>query len=279
MYRSRLLPGLLTLELHKLSFKHIPIQPVQPTFIKFTLWLISSSTQNAYTNSCYITWGRPYNNLYLLSDDGSSWGSPSVIGSGSQLQNSSCIIYPASSVITDSGNNLTLSVPYNFKTAFIGAHYYWMDAQNSTDTANSTWQLKGSWQVVSSSVPVVSISTDKTSGVAGVVSPSLTWSATNSPTSCAASGDWSGTNKAVSGTNVPLGVLNTAKLYTYTMTCSNNNGTSSPASATVNVTASSSVTDSLQTNATKIFAGQSSDSDLVFYRRDLLFSVGRDTYA
>lgn len=84
--------------------------------------------------------------------------------------------------------------------------------------------------------PVVTISASPTSGTAGVVNPQLTWSATNSPTSCTASGDWSGA-KAVSGTNVSQGVLNTVKTYTYTLTCANGGGSGPASSATVNVTA------------------------------------------
>ena len=89
--------------------------------------------------------------------------------------------------------------------------------------------------VSSGPVPVVTITANPTSGAVNVVSPSLTWSATNSPTSCVASGDWSGA-KAVSGTNVSQGVLTTVKTYTYSLACSNSNGSGSPSSATVVVT-------------------------------------------
>ena len=95
--------------------------------------------------------------------------------------------------------------------------------------------------VTATPVPVVTISANPTSGTVDVVNPSLTWSATNSPTSCTASGDWSG-SKAVSGTNVSQGVLTVVKTYTYTLTCSNSGGTSAPASATVNVNSPSTAT-------------------------------------
>ena len=89
---------------------------------------------------------------------------------------------------------------------------------------------------VTTSIPIVTITASSTTGTVNVVNPSLTWSATNSPTACKASGDWTGA-KAVSGTNVSQGVLTTAKMYTYTLTCANASGTSAPASATVIVTA------------------------------------------
>lgn len=86
--------------------------------------------------------------------------------------------------------------------------------------------------VGSSLTPAVTISANPTSGQVGVVNPGLTWSATNNPTSCTASGDWSG-EKPVSGDNVSQGVLSISKTYTYTIACSNANGAGTPASATV----------------------------------------------
>ena len=56
-------------------------------------------------------------------------------------------------------------------------------------------------------------------------SATLTWNATNSPSSCTASGDWSGA-KAASGT-ISTGALNTARTYSYTLTCDNAGGSNS----------------------------------------------------
>lgn len=81
------------------------------------------------------------------------------------------------------------------------------------------------------SVPVVTISANPTSGTVGVVNPTITWSATNSPTSCTASDDWSG-SKAIGGGSQSQGVLTQVRTYTYTLTCTNAGGSAS-ASATV----------------------------------------------
>ncbi|MHB0978276.1 MAG: hypothetical protein ACYC1K_02650 [Minisyncoccota bacterium] len=82
--------------------------------------------------------------------------------------------------------------------------------------------------------PVISISASPTSGTAGVVNPLITWSASGSPTSCTASGDWSGA-KASSG-SAYQGVLSSVKTYTYTLSCTNAYGTGT-GSATVVVSA------------------------------------------
>ncbi|HET6925187.1 MAG TPA: hypothetical protein VFH39_05145 [Candidatus Saccharimonadales bacterium] len=55
-------------------------------------------------------------------------------------------------------------------------------------------------------------------------SATISWSATNNPTSCTASGDWSG-SKAPNGGSQNTGVLNTARTYLYSLSCSNAGGT------------------------------------------------------
>jgi hypothetical protein len=70
--------------------------------------------------------------------------------------------------------------------------------------------------------PDVTLTANPTSITLGDHS-TLTWSATNSPTSCTASGGWSGT-KAASGSQ-STGALNTAKVYTYSLSCTNAGGT------------------------------------------------------
>ncbi len=82
-------------------------------------------------------------------------------------------------------------------------------------------------------VPVVTLSASPTSITAGQNS-TLTWSSTNSPTSCTASGGWSG-SKAASGSQTVTPTANT----TYSLTCTNAGGTSGPASATVAITGTS----------------------------------------
>jgi hypothetical protein len=95
------------------------------------------------------------------------------------------------------------------------------------------------WDSVSSvcaapAVPVVSISAYPTGGAIGTV-PSLTWSASNNPTSCTASGaEWSG-SKPVAGTGVVQSALMTPGDHIYTLTCSNATGASLPQPAIVTI--------------------------------------------
>jgi len=84
---------------------------------------------------------------------------------------------------------------------------------------------------IPSSPPVVALSATPTSGTVYAVNPTLTWTTTNSPTSCTASGDWSG-SKTNTGGSESIGVLTSVRTYTYTLICTNAAGSGS-ASATV----------------------------------------------
>ncbi|MDE2030640.1 MAG: hypothetical protein KGI58_00015 [Patescibacteria group bacterium] len=102
----------------------------------------------------------------------------------------------------------------------------------NTSCGTNTWNgTKCSSSTAPTSAPVVTISASPISGTAGTVNPSITWSATNSPTSCTASNDWTG-SKPASGGPQAQGILNTAKTYVYTLTCTNAIGSGSN-SATV----------------------------------------------
>lgn len=79
-------------------------------------------------------------------------------------------------------------------------------------------------------VPVVTISATPASLTVGATAK-ITWSATNTPTSCAATGDWTGAKDA-SGT-FTTAALTTVKTYSYSLTCTNSGGTSTTKTATV----------------------------------------------
>ena len=58
-------------------------------------------------------------------------------------------------------------------------------------------------------------------GLANNSSPTLSWTTTNSPTSCTASGSWLGSKSITSGSSQVVGPLTGPTNYTYTLTCTN----------------------------------------------------------
>lgn len=111
-----------------------------------------------------------------------------------------------------------------------GTYYYNLSCTNAGGTgyANNI-----PLTVLVPSAPVVTLSSNPISVTSGS-SSTLTWSVTNSPTSCTASGDWSGA-KATTGGTQNTGALTSVKTYTYTLTCTNAGGSNS-ASTSVGVT-------------------------------------------
>jgi hypothetical protein len=88
----------------------------------------------------------------------------------------------------------------------------------------------GSASTGSTPKPVITMSISPATISTGA-SSTINWSATNSPSSCTASGSWSGT-KAASGSQ-STGAKPTAGTFTYTLSCTNSGGSSS---ASVNQT-------------------------------------------
>jgi hypothetical protein len=86
-------------------------------------------------------------------------------------------------------------------------------------------------------------------------SAALTWSTTNA-NSCVASGSWNGT-KQLLGTAVPTRVLTAAGVYTFTLTCAGNDGTSGSGSASLTVTPGPATIGSFTASPTSILTGQS----------------------
>lgn len=100
------------------------------------------------------------------------------------------------------------------------------------DSTSSTSSGTSSAAATSPDAPVVNLSVSDAVVYTGY-SATITWEATNSPTSCTASGDWSGT-KSGSG-SVSTGILNTIKTYTYSIVCENSAGKSKLTSIQVQV--------------------------------------------
>lgn len=119
-------------------------------------------------------------------------------------------------------------------------------AYSATDTAtyceyycNSGYTYSGGSCVLTSTppppgAPTVDLTASPTSVNSGSAS-TLTWTVSGSPTSCSASGDWSG-SKSITGGSQSTGNLTSAK--NYTITCSNSYGSSFD-SASVSVNGSS----------------------------------------
>jgi sugar lactone lactonase YvrE len=121
--------------------------------------------------ACYVAFsptGASSGSLYLVDDAGDgnyASGSPVMLPSSNNLQNSQCTLNGAGSSVSASGNTLTLTLQVTFASAFAGDKIFYMAARSNTQ--NSGWQAMGTWNVpgTASSGPGVSgVSPARSSG-------------------------------------------------------------------------------------------------------------------
>ena len=97
------------------------------------------------TNACWMYYDHPSNALWMASDDTSNWSAVSLGSSGS-LQNSQCSVNGGAVSVTVSGNNLTLTIPIVFTSAFTGTRTVFLRALDNAGL-DSGYQAKGTWVV------------------------------------------------------------------------------------------------------------------------------------
>src|SRR5262249_33249172 len=107
---------------------------------------ITGTFSSPLTNRCHMY--SSGSSLYLLNDAGTAW-MPGAIGSNATLQNSQCSLDLRNVSVTPSGNNLTLTVPIMFTSAFAGAKQVWMYAGSARGSTG--WQQLGTWTVTAGS--------------------------------------------------------------------------------------------------------------------------------
>jgi hypothetical protein len=99
---------------------------------------------SSFANVCNVHYLRGTNQLRLMNDAGNNWsyGTPGVSGT---LENSQCSVNTGGTGVSINGNNLTLTLPLSFKSAFVGSKSIFMYADSPV--GSSGWQNRGSWNV------------------------------------------------------------------------------------------------------------------------------------
>jgi hypothetical protein len=109
--------------------------------VRFIPFNAPSSTS---TNSCTARYNQSAGTVSLLNDVGSGWQT-GTLGTGT-LSNSQCTINLATSSVSASGNNLTLTLPISFTQGFRGAKRVYMLGGTLGGTSTG-WTLRGQWLV------------------------------------------------------------------------------------------------------------------------------------
>ena len=112
-------------------------------------------------------------------------------------------------------------------------YYYKLNCSNSTGESGevpTTVSVRAP-SAIYAGLPVVNLTANPVGPITPGSSTVLSWTTTNNPSSCIASGDWSGA-KAASG-SYNTGALNTIKTYSFTIKCTNSKGTASDIASVV----------------------------------------------
>jgi uncharacterized repeat protein (TIGR01451 family) len=117
-------------------------------------------------SGCFFQYYRPANTFWLSNDADTAWQGSTAVGSGAPVSNSQCTLSGAGASVSGTGNQLTVSVPVTFKTAFAGVKKVYAYVDDNANL-NSGWQNAGAWTIPGGSAPpsVVSVSPSTGSGL------------------------------------------------------------------------------------------------------------------
>ena len=115
---------------------------LQEVWVWFTVSTASS------VSSCVLYYAPVANQVALYANDGAT-PLTAAPGAATTLQNSQCSLNVAGVTVSQSGNNLTLTVPMTFQTSYAGAKNIYLYAADVSG-ANTGWVRETTWTVPSS---------------------------------------------------------------------------------------------------------------------------------
>jgi hypothetical protein len=107
--------------------------------------VIIDQTANAFT-TCYLAYGPPANQIFLLNDNRTQWMGGVQLGSGGTLSNSQCSVNLGASSASKSGNTVTLDLNLSFSSGFSGTKNIYMYTLDKM-YQSAGWQTMGTWIV------------------------------------------------------------------------------------------------------------------------------------
>lgn len=102
------------------------------------------NNQSMSANGCQVVYNRAMNIIWLVADDGNTWLPSGAVGAGSVSSNAQCMVAPAESSVSKTGDILTLNLKLTFKPAFLGQKNIYVMAADQRGNS-SGWQQLGTW--------------------------------------------------------------------------------------------------------------------------------------
>ncbi len=125
---------------------------------------VADAANGGATNTCQVRY-EPATGLISLRDDAGNWMSGAVPGTLGAQQNSQCALSVAGSSVAAVGQTLTVSAALSFTAAYAGPRIINLYAA-TVGGANTGWQQRGTWTVVSAPLNAVSVTPASGSGSA-----------------------------------------------------------------------------------------------------------------
>jgi len=105
-------------------------------------------------NSCYMSYNRAANSLYLFRDADNLW-QPISPGSATSVSNANCALSGTGLTITASGTNIVLTLPLTLAPAYTGAHKLYAYATDAGGL-NSGWVTAAIWSTLPAAPAIAS---------------------------------------------------------------------------------------------------------------------------
>jgi len=113
--------------------------------IQYVYFLISTAATNG-ANCFYGYYDQNTNKLYLRNDANTAWLGGYVPGSANIIENSYAKLDCANTIVTGSGNTLSVTWRVTFKSTFLGAKNMYLYVKDDSGAYNG-WLQKGTWTV------------------------------------------------------------------------------------------------------------------------------------
>jgi hypothetical protein len=94
--------------------------------------------------ACQVAYDRTSNLVWLIGDNGTAWLAAGMIGSGSSVSNTQCILNATASSRFSNGTALTLNLSLTLRPPFSGLKGSYALAIDRAGMS-SGWQLLGTW--------------------------------------------------------------------------------------------------------------------------------------
>lgn len=121
------------------------------TDIQHAYLLINSQVTGP--DGCHIRYTRADDTFSLQLNNG-QWSTPSVRGSGADLNNDQCTIKPSASSVLVAHTDLTFSIPVVFSESFGGTKNTYLWVQDNEGNQAATYEHRGTWTINSPAVPI-----------------------------------------------------------------------------------------------------------------------------